>query len=228
MIDSCDWNHPAVDAYTGTPRAAIMAMVEIPMPVRAVLVARAEAHDYDDTVYIDRDSIRSPKHAYQPVIRQMAFGARGRVCKTVTRDGWAADRVEGAWVYCESGWCVAIPAVCRNWFIATRLPDDQPEIPGNGGSPVVALADEPSPVTIAGPQTTKGEIEPRAWRDTDASDGAWAVGPAFSVFNGAGYAYVGVAFPGVPYPVLAVAEPETYALILAGLAAVAIARRRKA
>ena len=108
MMDACNWDAPGRDAYTGTPRAAIMAMAEIPMPVRIFLVARAEAHDFDDAVMIDRDTIRSHKHAYSPVIRQMAFGARGRVCKTVSRASWAADRVEGAWVYCDSGWCVAM------------------------------------------------------------------------------------------------------------------------
>ena len=244
MIDSCDWSHPSADAYMGTPRAAIMAMAEIPAPIRLALVARAEAHDYDDTVYIDRDAIRSPKHAYDPAIRSMAFGSLGRTCRNVTRAGWAASRLEAAWVYCDSGWCVAMPAVCRNFFIATRLPAAPAIRPGDDGSPVASLGDEPAigapidgPATavvdafdapqplIADPQMPSGPVGIPMGQPALA-DGS--VGPAFNTFNGgAGYAYGGATFPGVPFPVVAVAEPSTYALILAGLAVLALVKRRK-
>lgn len=226
MIASCDWSDPGRDAYTGTPRAAIMAMAEIPRPVRLALVARAEAHDYDDTVYIDRDSIRSPKHAYDPAIRAMAFGSNGRVCKTVTRTGWAASRVEGAWVYCDSGWCVAMPAVCRNWFIASRVAVDLPAHLAGSGGPVVDVADEPSAaVLIADPQMPSGPSGVPVGQPALA-DGS--VGSAFNTFTDAGYAYGSAAIPGLPCHVAAVAEPSSYALILAGLAAVALVKRRKA
>ena len=224
MINACDWDSPGADAYMGTPRAAIMAMAEIPAPVRLALVARAEAHDYDDTIYIDRDSIRSPKHAYSPVIRSMAFGSAGRVCKAVTRAGWAQSRIEGAWVYCDSGWCVAMPAVCRNWFIVTRSTDHHALVVGSGPL-VVALGDEPAAVLIADPQMPSGPAGVPVGQPAlaDGSDG-----PAFTFNGGAGYAYGGATFPGVPFPVVAVAEPSTYALILAGLAFGALVKRRKA
>lgn len=226
MIDVCNWSHPSADAYMGTPRAAIMAMAEIPAPVRLALVARAEAHDYDDTVYIDRDSIRSPKHAYSPVIRSMAFGSLGRTCRNVTRAGWAASRLEAAWVYCESGWCVAMPAVCRNFFIATRLPAAPAIRSGDDGSPVAALGEEPAALLIADPQMPSGPAGIPVGQPALA-DGS--VGLAFNTFNGgAGYAYGGDLIPGLPRPVVAVAEPSSYALILAGLAAVALVKRRKA
>ena len=225
MIDSCDWSHPSADAYMGTPRAAIMAMAKIPAPIRLALVARAEAHDYDDTVYIDRDAIRSPKHAYDPAIRSMAFGSLGRTCRNVTRAGWADSRLEAAWVYCDSGWCVAMPAICRNWFVLTRLPDAKDAPIGAPATAVVDAFDAPQPL-IADPQTTNGAFEPRS--EMESLNGAWSVGPAFNTFTDASYAYGGASFPVLPRPVAAVAEPSSYALILAGLAFGALVKRRKA
>ena len=212
MIDACDWSHPSADAYMGTPRAAIMAMAEIPHPVRLVLAARAEAHDFDDSIYIDRDTIRSPKHAYDPAIRSMAFGSQGRVCKTVTRAGWPDSWVEGAWVYCDSGWCVAMPAVCRNFFIVTRLPAAPAIRPGNDGSLVAALGDEPTAVTIADPQMPSGPAGLPVGQPVLA-DGS--VGPAFTYapqFYGPAVGYT----PALPVP--AVPEPSSGALMIAGLA----------
>ena len=211
MIDACDWSHPSADAYMGTPRAAIMAMAEIPRPVRLALAARAEAHTFDDTVYIDRDTIRSPKHAYSPVIRSMAFGSAGRVCKAVTREGWAETRVEGAWVYCDSGWCVAMPAVCRNWAIVTRSTDHH-AIFGGSGPLVVALGDEPAAVLIADPQMPSGPAGIPVGQPALA-DGS--VGPA-STYAPQSYGPTAAYTPLIPVP--AVPEPSSGALMLAGLA----------
>lgn len=221
MISSCDWQTPDADRFTGTVASAIAAY-GLPLATQSALIAAFERREFTDSIVIDRDSIRGKSHEYAPDIRAMHFGSRGRICGTVTRAGWSAEHVETALVVCALGECIAWPAVCGNVFRLTRRSSaDRPEF-----APVVALGDEPATVTIADPQTTNGAIEPHA--AMDARDGAWSVGPAFNTFNsGAGYAYGGATFPGVPHPVVAVAEPSTYALILAGLAFGALVKRRK-
>jgi hypothetical protein len=142
----CNWDNPGVDPYTGTPRAAIMAFTHIPKHVRMALVERVEARttEYDDVIYIDNEGLRSvgvpgrQEHSYDPVIRNMHFGSRGRVCSGVTWR-WAAERVESAVVYCEQGYCIARPSVCNNWFTLTPAvrdagPEPVPEQLRAGGT----------------------------------------------------------------------------------------------
>ena len=128
FIDTCSWDNPGTDRYQGTARSAIEAMSEIPAPVRAALIARTEKKvpDFDEVVMIDRETIRG-KRAYAPELRNMAFGSKGRVCRTTTRDRWTDSHVETAMVYCESGWCIAQPVVCGNWSQIALAP--QPPVP---------------------------------------------------------------------------------------------------
>ena len=73
-LDSCDWAAPGADRYTGTATAAIHAFVTIPEPVRQRLLAKHEKRAWDDVVYIDRESIRGRKEAWDPAIRDIHFG----------------------------------------------------------------------------------------------------------------------------------------------------------
>lgn len=138
MIDTCNWNSPGDDPYSGTARAAIMAYAQIPKATRIALVARAEAAtpDYDDIVFVDRESIRG-RREYYPDISSMHFGGKGRLCGSVTRSNWDDKHVESAIVFCADGWCVARFSVCNNWSII-RLADRRPET-------LIGALDEPEP-----------------------------------------------------------------------------------
>lgn len=218
MMD-CTWNDPGIDPYTGSARAAIMAFAQIPQGVRAALVTRAESKDlaYDEVVVIDRDAIRG-RARYAPELRSMHFGSRGRICDTVSRAGWAPDHVETAMVFCESGYCVARPAVCNNWSIVLRLEDDQTPDPAG---PNLAVA----PQGPAGPPPMISESVPSAP----------AAGPSFSAATSE--RWLGFGTPGGVYaplewlpagprtPIAAVPEPPIMVLLGLGVAGLVAWRR---
>lgn len=150
MIDHCTWDNPGHEPYVGTPSSAIHALGFIPVPVRRVLVERAERHDFDDVVYIDRDSIQGKRYAYAPEVSFMAFGAHGKVCADVTRTKWRPEHVESAIVICEQGWCVARPSVCNNWSVVVRLARREPPAGALVSAPPEALL-PPESVVAQGP-----------------------------------------------------------------------------
>lgn len=118
--DACSWDRPGHNPYIGEPRPAIMALAQIPEPIRLKLIEKAERNQYDDLVDITRDRIVGQK-VYRDEISFMAFGSKGTVCKTVTRHRWHAEDVQRAMVFCADGWCVARPSVCNNWSIITPV-----------------------------------------------------------------------------------------------------------
>lgn len=136
-LDSCDWASPGADRYTGTATAAIHAFATIPEPVQKRLLAKHEKRAYDDIVHIDRDSIRGRKESWDPAIRNMHFGSRGKQCGRVDRSMWSSAQVESAVVYCDSGYCVAWPSVCGNWFVIAP--------PAERRAAMAAAADEAGP-----------------------------------------------------------------------------------
>ena len=118
-LDSCSWNRPGANPFTGDVVAAVDRYTDIPLPVRNALKARIAKRKYDEVAAIGRDSI-SGKHRYSPEIRDMHFGA-GQVCRSVTRSAWPATAQERGLVYCEQEHCVIVPTVCRNVSRVTRL-----------------------------------------------------------------------------------------------------------
>jgi hypothetical protein len=208
----CSWANPGADPYTGTPTAAIMAKTQIPLGVRLTLAARVSKHrpEFDDLVFIDRDSIRSRQHAYDPDISDMVFG-KGHRCLGVDRSAWAPSHVETAMVFCEAGWCVARPAVCNNWSVVRRT--DWPaaprvEYPGRG----FAAAEEGAPETPVDRITAVADVpEPVDERISgfDAPRDRWVDQPGMWV-------PVVYAAPGIPVTVPAVPEPGVWAMLLAG------------
>lgn len=200
-LDTCDWSAPGADRYTGTATAAIHAFATIPAPVRERLIARHEKRAYDDLVYIDRDSIRGREQAWDPAIRDMHFGSRGKVCGRVDRSMWKSAQVESAVVYCDSGYCVAWPSVCGNWFViapqagriamlaaAAEPPAGIVDVPDAGAAPVGGAPAVPplfdgGPISgrmaVLGDSATAGDAE--AW-----SGGGWSGGGGSSGAGGMG------------------------------------------
>jgi hypothetical protein len=248
---SCGWDHPGLDPYYGDVVQAIDRYTDIAPPVRERLKSRMEKRQYDDVVTIRRDAIEG-QGSYEPTIRDMHFGSRS-VCKTVTRDKWTSSMQERGLVYCESGECILVPTVCRNVSRITRNspggtgdpdqalafappgagPNDSPSfadgagVPGGGGSP-----SGNAPLS-AGPGTTG---DPTAAAPTSAGPGTGGGGPGG---GGPGFSSNPGPFgpntpstgpllpprPSTPAVPLPVPEPAGWALGVASVLALLLARR---
>jgi hypothetical protein len=203
----CDWNDPGAHRYTGSVAAAIAAY-GLPLATQQALVAAFEARAFDDTVVIDRDSIRGRAHGYEPQIRDMHFGSAGRICTSVDRSSWPAAHVETALVVCAGAECIGWPAVCGNVFRLRRAA----AAPEAGAWLAAVEAPAPLPGVLAA-----AADEPGAGPDADTAAPA-LYGPALAFVPPA----VGGGWGGtVPGPIPAVPESSTRGLMLVGLALLA-------
>ena len=109
---SCSWDRPGANAYTGDVPLAVDAYTDIHAWTREKLQVRMARREYDELVEIRRDTIIGKSGNYGN-LRDMHFGA-GQRCATVTRDKWEPGHVERGLVYCEDGHCLIVPTVCRN------------------------------------------------------------------------------------------------------------------
>ncbi len=137
-LAACSWDRPGKNPYMGELPTAIDRYTDLSSDVRSKLKDRIAKQQYDDVVEIKRDAIvGTGKFAYAAQIRDMHFGDKGRVCKTVTRKAWKANTTERGLVYCESGSCVLVPTVCRNVSrVAARpLAVAGAQKPAGGGDP---------------------------------------------------------------------------------------------
>jgi len=228
-IAACTWADPGVDRFTGSVPAAVEAYADIPAPVRAKLATRLQRRQFDEVASIRRDSIEGKAASYTD-LRGMHFGT-GRVCATVDRSAWPADRVERGMVYCEGEHCLIVPTVCGNVSRVTRQPRQAGvlafEAPGaGGGGAVAALApippvdlgralglSEPVPalVAVAAPEPVQAaplvRLEPAPW-----------VPPPAPLIQ---------PWAGIP-PAPPIPEPGTWLLMLAGLGVMALRRAKLA
>jgi hypothetical protein len=208
-MNTCDWNSPGAGRYTGTTEAAVHAYADIPVAVRGVLIKRMNSKDYDDHVTITRDAVQG-KNGYDPDLREMHFGASGKVCSTVSRAAWPVAAVERGLVYCVDGHCLIVPSVCGNVARVSRRPSE--------------LRPEPSPGLIAETFESMSAVPPELdYSPAEPPEFPEATLVATPVFGGLGGPFV--ALPG-PSVVPAVPEPSTYALMLLGIAGLLFLRKK--
>ena len=227
MIDlpACEWR-PASNRSIVDPVAAV-ARLDMPPPVRAVLVDKLRRHAFDDVVSITWATItsNSGQHQYAAAISNMNF-ARGRLCRSVTRSTWTVEQTEGALVYIVGDRAFGYAAACGNLFELTRLepPIAERQVPGAdapGATTAVGVLDAP-PERSAFTAPVEAPAGP-----LDTFTMAPALGMVYPPFSYGPIFYAPPVFNppccALP-PVPAVAEPETYLLILAGLALIAAVR----
>ena len=242
-LDACSWDRPGIDPFMGDVVAAVDRYRDIPVEVRERLKARMAKREYDDIVSIRRDSIDGQAgQQYSNTISDMHFGTH-QVCRSVTRASWTPAMQERGLVYCESGRCILVPTVCRNVSRISR----------KGVSPGHAEADEtpetvPPGAVLAGPVNATATPLTLDQAPSFASPAGWSTAMAYGLpgaaaptGGGAGHGPDSGGFPNVgttstppggasePTPVVStpVPEPQTWALMLGGLVALALARRRR-
>ena len=129
---ACSWDNPGADPYrapVGPSVAAAVARYNFPKPVQTALTAKVRRMDSDALVKIGRDSLTSATGTATN-LRDMHFG-KDRVCLgPVLRSKWEASRTESALVYCEQGYCIAVPVICGNVsrIDYTRTPKKEPDV----------------------------------------------------------------------------------------------------
>lgn len=222
-LPQCSWDKPGANPFMGDVVAAVDRYQDIPAAVRAKLKARMQARQYDEIVLITRDAITG-KAQYGSEIRDMHFGT-GSICQTVTRSKWSAQAQERGLVYCEDGQCILVPTVCRNVSRIKRT------VVAAAPAPQVAAAEPDSELTFeppgagvpAGASTSPSFAQLASTTPTTSISSVPTTTP--SVLTPSVTPFV----PTLPPTTPAVPEPGTWAMLLAGLAAVGwIAKRRSA
>lgn len=243
-LPACSWDRPGVNPFMGDVVAAVDDYKDIPQAVRTKLKTRMEARSYDEIATIRRDAIVG-QAKYGGEIRDMHFGA-GSVCRTVTRTKWTPQTEERGLVYCEDSHCIIVPTVCRNVSRIKRLaarpvatspvatmaaassaqelddPQAQLELDPPSAGPTTGvpapnergsfaqMVAEPGPAPVLSPSTPLGTPTPS---------------PAPGGFIPPSLPPGTVTETPQPPPV---PEPGTWALLLSGLATVALIARRRA
>ncbi len=246
-IDTCSWDRPGHDPFMGDVVSAVDRYQDIPSDVRERLKARMARRDYDDVVSIRRDSIAGrAKARYGSAIRDMHFGSH-KLCHTVSRTAWTAQTQERGLVYCDSRQCILVPTVCRNVSRITRAEVAHEhaagETPEPSIAPVAMLDPDPAPMPVdalPAPFDTAGDPDVASAVNSGYGFGSGGGHGSFASLSGTGattaasaekgaFGHVSSASPSIETsPIAPVPEPETWGLMLGGLAALAALRRRRA
>ncbi len=222
-LPQCSWDKPGANPFMGDVVAAVDRYQDIPAAVRAKLKARMQARQYDEIVLITRDAITG-KAQYGSEIRDMHFGA-GSICQTVTRSKWSAQAQERGLVYCEDGQCILVPTVCRNVSRIKRTVVAAAPAPQIAAAePEGELSFEPPGAGVPAGASTSPSFAQLA-STTPTTSITSVPTSSTSVLTPSVTPFV----PTLPPTTPAVPEPGTWAMLLAGLAAVGwIAKRRSA
>ncbi len=231
---ACSWDRPGVNPFMGDVVAAVDRYRDIPPAVRTALKERMARHDYDDIVSIRRDSITG-KQRYDPALSAMHFGD-GTVCGSVTRSKWTAQAEQRGLVYCEQSECIVLPTICRNLSRIKRVPGQAYPpagfLPRRGPAPAPAPATpavtEAEPVVEGGgfvppggpyPPVGSAAPAPTPFPSTSGPGIPRPLLPPAPPITGCADCNVPLAPPLIPSgPPGVVPEPQSWALLLAGLA----------
>jgi len=214
IVASCDWNSPGVDRYTGTAEAAIHSYADIPKPIRDRLSAKMAARQYDDQVVIKRNAIKSVKTGteYAPQMWDMQFGSKGKICQSVNRTKWADNTEEGGLIYCHGSHCLIVPAVCGNIARVSKRNKD--------------IVEDNTPIPLDSFEKLANETPAPVIQTSDAP--TFAESAQGQAVTTAIYSHTSISqYSSSSEVVAAVPEPETYMLMLIGLATVILMKRRK-
>ena len=242
-VESCAWDRPGHNPFMGDVVAAVDRYRDIPDAVRARLKVRMTRREYDDLVSIRRDSI-SGRAEYGTTISDMHFGTH-QVCRSVTRAAWRPDMQERGLVYCEGRHCILVPTVCRNVSRISRAavspehaqapdePDDLlavvppaavPAAGPLGAAPPTPLALDDAP-SFAVPLQYPGQVGESAGAVSGGLAGPPDLAPAPApMVLAPSLPPLGAASPAPPVTT-PVPEPQTWAMLLAGIAGLAAWRR---
>lgn len=163
----CEWSNPGHDPYMGDIPSAVDHYTDIPVATRNRLKDRMRRLAYDDMATIRSNRIEG-RNSYEPAIRDMHFG-EGRTCSEVTRNSWPADHTERGLVYCENGFCILVPFVCRNVSRIWQQPATAPAAPAAPAAPTAVSGPTPAPVPSAMQQLPP---PPPAWPPAEILPGS--------------------------------------------------------
>lgn len=126
IASTCEWSAPrGAYAVRVEPASLVHNYAEIPADVQHTLAQKMRALAYDDLVLIKKDSLTAISGGQYSDFRKMHFGAQGqKMCQQVTTRTWTDRDEEMALVYCHGGWCAAVPTVCNNVSLITRVPPE--------------------------------------------------------------------------------------------------------
>ncbi len=213
-------------------------------PVRERLKARIRDRNYDEIVTIGRDAIVGDA-TYDARISAMHFGGN-KVCRQVTRAAWSDKLTERGMVFCEQGHCLMVPTVCRNVARIKRLAEPKHAMSGLHAADGDDVADDalafgggivgPMPVYRSAFNSAASNVNFHSSLSQFAQP-SW-IGSRSSTFGssmgGSPFGSGGISWGsgGTRPPIggntsLPVPEPETWLMLVAGLAAVGFMVRRK-
>lgn len=119
QAQSCDWNNPGANPYTGSLSSAVDSYPELSSEAKKVIKQKINSNAYDDHVKITKDLIQG-KEVYTSA-SNMHFG-NGKCKGEVNTSKWKPSQNVQALVYCHKEECVIRPQICNNISLISKMP----------------------------------------------------------------------------------------------------------